>query len=61
MVNSSPGLVDTELLEQIPAEARTGLVESVRSKLLVGHLGTPEEVAEAYIFAMKVSGLPFDC
>lgn len=49
----SPGLVDTELLEQIPAEARTGLVESVRSKLLVGHLGTPEEVAEAYIFAMK--------
>ncbi|KAF8603586.1 NAD(P)-binding protein [Ceratobasidium sp. AG-I] len=49
----SPGLVDTELIQQLPEELRTALVEKIGPKLLVGHVGTPEEVAEAYIFAMK--------
>ena len=43
----------------MPAEARTRIVESFLPKLPVGHVGTPDEVAEAYVFAMKVSRLEF--
>ncbi|KAG8792841.1 hypothetical protein FRC12_004712 [Ceratobasidium sp. 428] len=32
---------------------RKTIFETHLQKLLVGHVGTPEEVAEAYIFAMK--------
>ncbi|KAF8598539.1 NAD(P)-binding protein [Ceratobasidium sp. AG-I] len=49
----SPGLVDTELFQNMPTETRTRIMEEFLPKLLVGHVGTPEEVAEAYIFAMK--------
>ncbi|KAG8770816.1 hypothetical protein FRC12_004031, partial [Ceratobasidium sp. 428] len=49
----SPGLVDTEMFQNTPAEQRTRMFQSYLDKLLVGHIGTPEEVAEAYIFAMK--------
>ncbi|KAG8792842.1 hypothetical protein FRC12_004713 [Ceratobasidium sp. 428] len=49
----APGLVDTEMLEKVPAEVRKTIFESHIQKLLVGHIGTPAEVAEAYIFAMK--------
>ncbi|KAG8728607.1 hypothetical protein FRC12_021627, partial [Ceratobasidium sp. 428] len=49
----APGLVDTELLLELPTELRTHLIETHLQKSLVGHVGTPEEVAEAYIFAMK--------
>ncbi|KAF8598538.1 hypothetical protein BDV93DRAFT_594032 [Ceratobasidium sp. AG-I] len=49
----SPGLVDTELIQQFPEQLRTSMFENLVPKLLVGHVGTPEEVAEAYIFAMK--------
>ena len=43
----------------MPAEHRTQMMQDFIPKLLVGHVGTPEEVAEAYIFAMKVSSLTF--
>ncbi|KAF8594249.1 NAD(P)-binding protein [Ceratobasidium sp. AG-I] len=49
----SPGLVDTELIQQFPEQVRNSLIEGLLPKLPVGHVGTPEEVAEAYIFAMK--------
>ncbi|KAG8706981.1 hypothetical protein FRC09_002090 [Ceratobasidium sp. 395] len=49
----APGLVDTELFDKLPAEMRKTIFETHLQKLLVGHVGTPEEVAEAYIFAMK--------
>ncbi|QRV80624.1 Enoyl-(Acyl carrier protein) reductase [Ceratobasidium sp. AG-Ba] len=49
----SPGFVLTELLDHFPKEVLEPIVESARQKSLVGHVGTPEEVAEAYIFAMK--------
>ncbi|KAG9092054.1 hypothetical protein FS749_016027 [Ceratobasidium sp. UAMH 11750] len=49
----SPGLVDTEMIQRFPAEMRDHMFKTYREKLLVGHIGTPEEVAEAYIFAMK--------
>ncbi|KAG9095766.1 hypothetical protein FS749_009804 [Ceratobasidium sp. UAMH 11750] len=50
------GLVKTELYDKTPPELRDSIFNSYEEKVLVGHVGTPEEVAEAYIFAMKVSG-----
>ncbi|KDN44654.1 hypothetical protein RSAG8_05419, partial [Rhizoctonia solani AG-8 WAC10335] len=47
------GLVDTELYEKTPSEFRESLFKTHADKVLVNHVGTPEEVAEAYIFAMK--------
>ncbi|CAE6430890.1 unnamed protein product [Rhizoctonia solani] len=49
-----PGLVDTEFHDSMPTDAKEQFFQSQREKLPVGHVGTPEEVAEAYIFAMKV-------
>ncbi|CAE6419302.1 unnamed protein product [Rhizoctonia solani] len=49
----APGLVDTEHFGKLPAEIRAGVFKSYEEKLPVGHVGKPEEVAEAYIFAMK--------
>ncbi|KAG8729800.1 hypothetical protein FRC11_007982 [Ceratobasidium sp. 423] len=52
----APGLVNTELLDGLPPQAKDELLEARSKTLPVGHVGTPEELAEAYIFAMKVSG-----
>jgi NAD(P)-dependent dehydrogenase (short-subunit alcohol dehydrogenase family) len=52
---SCPGLVNTEIFDHVPADIRTGMFKTFQEKLPVGHIGTPDEVAEAYIFAMKVS------
>ncbi|CAE6535557.1 unnamed protein product [Rhizoctonia solani] len=49
------GLVDTEPYEKTPSEFRKSLFKTHADKVLVNHVGTPEEVAEAYIFAMKAS------
>ena len=53
-------MVDTELIQKMPAEVRTRITKEFLPRLLVGHVGTPEEVAEAYIFAMKVSRLTLE-
>ncbi|CUA67996.1 hypothetical protein RSOLAG22IIIB_07678 [Rhizoctonia solani] len=47
------GLVDTELYDKTPSEFKESLFSAHADKTLVNHVGTPEEVAEAYIFAMK--------
>ncbi|KAH7337952.1 hypothetical protein B0J17DRAFT_706424 [Rhizoctonia solani] len=49
------GLVDTELYDKTPPEFKESLFKAHADKVLVNHVGTPEEVAEAYIFAMKAS------
>ncbi|KAG9123178.1 hypothetical protein FRC07_000142 [Ceratobasidium sp. 392] len=49
----SPGLVDTEEIQRFPAEMRENIFKAHIEKLPVGHVGTPAELAEAYIFAMK--------
>lgn len=49
----SPGAVLTEIWDAIPEEAREGLLEAFKADTLVGKLGTPEDVAEAYLYAMK--------
>ncbi|KAG8685842.1 hypothetical protein FRC08_012882, partial [Ceratobasidium sp. 394] len=51
------GLVKTELYDKTPPELRDSIFNSYEEKVLVGHVGTPEEVAEAYIFAMKCTYL----
>ncbi|KAG9076751.1 hypothetical protein FRC06_009338 [Ceratobasidium sp. 370] len=54
----SPGLVVSEFWDGLPEDARKAMYETSGQKLLVGHAGTPDEVAEAYIFAMKASSVP---
>ncbi|QRV95191.1 Enoyl-(Acyl carrier protein) reductase [Ceratobasidium sp. AG-Ba] len=50
----SPGLVNTELMQEFDGGAGVAILEAHGKKLPVGHIGTPEEIAEAFIFAMKV-------
>ncbi|CAE6505939.1 unnamed protein product [Rhizoctonia solani] len=51
------GVTDTELFSSFPPEARASFFKTQEEKLPVGHVGTPDEVAEAYIFAMKCTYL----
>lgn len=51
------GLIDTEIFNSFPEEARESLFKSQREVLPVGHIGLPNEAAEAYIFAMKCTYL----
>ena len=37
----------------MPKEARTHMLKEAADKLLVKHVASPAEVAEAYIFLMK--------
>ncbi|CAE6446871.1 unnamed protein product [Rhizoctonia solani] len=49
--------LDLKPIRTFPKEAREGLFQSRRETLPVGHVGLPNEAAEAYIFAMKCSYL----
>jgi len=48
-----PGLVDTELWKDMDPAARQGMFEAAGKSLPVGHVGKPDEIAEAYLFLMK--------
>ncbi|KAG8715581.1 hypothetical protein FRC09_016488 [Ceratobasidium sp. 395] len=50
-----PGLVVSEFWDGLPEDERNAMYENTAQRLLVGHAGTPDEIAEAYIFAMKAS------
>ncbi|MGR6973822.1 SDR family oxidoreductase [Streptomyces cynarae] len=49
----SPGVVHTELWRDMTEEDRRGLFESSAAALPVGRVGTPEDVAEAYLYLMR--------
>ncbi|EIN10843.1 NAD(P)-binding protein [Punctularia strigosozonata HHB-11173 SS5] len=51
----TPGLVDTERWDNNPATAmfKGSIFEHAKNTLPVKHVGTPEEVAETYLFLMK--------
>jgi len=49
----SPGLVETELWNPMPKEQVKQMMEASAKSLLVKHVATPEEIAEAYLFTMK--------
>ncbi|MFE7972621.1 SDR family oxidoreductase [Streptomyces shenzhenensis] len=49
----SPGLVRTDLWREMSRDDRAGLFESSAAALPVGRVGTPEDVAEAYLYLMR--------
>ncbi|KAG9115175.1 hypothetical protein FRC07_007557 [Ceratobasidium sp. 392] len=53
----SPGIANTEFRNVTPKDAKDGIFSHAEKNLLVGHVGTAAEVAEAYIFATKCSYL----
>jgi len=52
-----PGAVDTELWEHLPEDVRQSQINDIISKQPVKHIGTPEEVADVYMLAMKCTYL----
>ena len=53
----SPGAVETELWDGLEPQLREGLFKSVQSATTTGLIGQPEDVAEAYLYAMKDNNL----
>jgi NAD(P)-dependent dehydrogenase (short-subunit alcohol dehydrogenase family) len=49
----SPGAVGTPSLDAVPVEQRAFVVAKLAKETLAGAMGTPEDLAEAYIYAMK--------
>jgi len=59
----SPGVVDTELWGEAGAESRVTAMTRIGKGLPVGRVGTPQDMAQAYMFAMEngfVSGAVID-
>jgi NAD(P)-dependent dehydrogenase (short-subunit alcohol dehydrogenase family) len=50
-----PGFVRSPLWDGMPEAEREALYAQVEKTLPVGHVGEPEEIAEAYIYAMRQS------
>lgn len=50
-----PGFVETPLWQDMDGEARQGLYSAVAARLPVQHIGQPEEIARAYLYAMSQS------
>jgi NAD(P)-dependent dehydrogenase (short-subunit alcohol dehydrogenase family) len=48
----SPGMVRTNLWQNMPAAEREQLYESVGNRLPVGRVGEPHDIAQAYLFLM---------
>jgi NAD(P)-dependent dehydrogenase (short-subunit alcohol dehydrogenase family) len=49
----SPGVVRTNLWQNLSAEEREGLYESVGNSIPVGRVGEASEIAQAYLFLMQ--------
>lgn len=48
-----PGAVHTELFDMFPADQLEAILEDMGKGNVVGTVGTPEQVAEAYLYFMK--------
>ena len=46
----APGYIDTEMVQAVPQEI---LAKIVKSKIPLGRLGKPEEIAEAVLYLVK--------
>ena len=51
----SPGAVNTEMFDKIPADRLDGALKMYREASLTGTVGTPEELSEAYMYFMRCS------
>jgi NAD(P)-dependent dehydrogenase (short-subunit alcohol dehydrogenase family) len=49
----SPGVVKTPLWAEMTDKDREALYRQTEEKLLVGHVGEPAEIAEAYLYLMR--------
>jgi len=49
----SPGAVETELWDGLPADKRGEMMEGFASKMATGRVGRPEDVAESYLYCMR--------
>ncbi|MGW3493716.1 SDR family oxidoreductase [Streptomyces sp. NPDC001020] len=49
----SPGVVRTELWRDLPETDRNRLYESTAASLPLGRVGTPDDVAEAYLYLLR--------
>ncbi|KAH7265514.1 uncharacterized protein BKA55DRAFT_559127 [Fusarium redolens] len=49
----TPGFVHTALFDGFPQDVRDVIFPSMEKDSVVGRLGTPEELAEAYVYLMK--------
>jgi len=49
----SPGAVRTPSLDAVPEEQREFVMAKLAKETLAANMGTPEDLAEAYIYAMK--------
>jgi NAD(P)-dependent dehydrogenase (short-subunit alcohol dehydrogenase family) len=48
----SPGLVDTEMWDRLPAAAKAGMLAGFGKSIPAGRAGTPADVASAVVFAL---------
>jgi NAD(P)-dependent dehydrogenase (short-subunit alcohol dehydrogenase family) len=53
----SPGAVETELWDGLPADKRGELMEGFAMKMATGRVGRPEDVAESYLYCMRDENL----
>jgi NAD(P)-dependent dehydrogenase (short-subunit alcohol dehydrogenase family) len=54
-----PGAIPTELWTSLwPGDALDGALVAMRQKTTTGTLGTPEDMAEAYLYLMKDKFVP---
>jgi len=53
----SLGFVDTEMWNDMPVQQKDTVLKDAAKKVLVGHIADADEVAEAYLFAMKCNYL----
>lgn len=53
----SPGPVDTELWKGMGDGAKKNMFKEIEGRVPTGHVGRPEEVAEAYLWLMKDSNV----
>jgi NAD(P)-dependent dehydrogenase (short-subunit alcohol dehydrogenase family) len=53
----SPGAVETELWDGLPADQRGQVLEGFAKKMATGRVGRPEDVAESYLYCMRDGNL----
>ncbi|WP_280949730.1 SDR family oxidoreductase [Neorhizobium galegae] len=49
----SPGWVDTPMFTELAGENKSSLFESMATRLPVGRIANPADVALAYVYAME--------
>jgi len=49
----SPGAIETELFDNFGGEFKERMIEMFKAKTLLGKIGNPEDMAEAYLYLMR--------